>query len=198
MQAWPLSQTTDVFYYTKTINSDYQGDRLRNWAEISSADNPLDLDDEDSTPNGNNLSEPGETDDLDDDNTIDEDGKDGGDEDDHDPAEIMVEQIFDLALRKTVSTATPAPFFQGSTVTFRLTVFNQGTLDATNVQISDYIPNGLILADANWSESGGIATLNTPIALLEAGATTQFEITFTVDENFQETVVRNWAEISYC
>ena len=46
----------------------------------------------------------GETDDLEDDNVINEDGKNGGDEDDHDPAEIPIGQTFDLALAKSVNT----------------------------------------------------------------------------------------------
>ncbi|MCB0611567.1 MAG: DUF11 domain-containing protein, partial [Lewinella sp.] len=108
--------------------------------------------------------------------------------------EISIEQVFDLALRKTVLTA--GPFTPGSNVTFRITLFNQGTLDATGIQVSDYIPAGLILSDAGWIAAGGVATLNTPVPFLAAGATTQVEITFTIDDNYLGTVIRNWAEIS--
>ncbi len=85
----------------------------------------------------------------------------GGDEDDHDYAEITVEptvvSIYDLALRKTLSATTPGPFSSGSTVTFTITVFNQGNVDANNIEITDYIPNGLMLSDTNWTQSGSIA-----------------------------------------
>ena len=93
-------------------------------------------------------------------------GKMEGDEDDHDPSEITVEQVFDLALRKTV--VGNGPFEPGDNVTFRIEVINQGTLVATDIQISDYIPANFTLNDGNWTESGGIASLNTPIASLAA------------------------------
>ena len=72
------------------------GGNIDNWAEIRSADNdddptnspPVDVD---STPDATNFNQTGETDDLTDDNVVNENGKDGGDEDDHDPARITVE-----------------------------------------------------------------------------------------------------------
>ena len=84
------------------------------------------------------------------------DGVPGTDEDDHDPAQIDVDQTFDLALRKTEISS--GPYTQGSTVTFQIEVINQGSLDATNVEISDYIPTGLNLTDGAWAQSGSIAT----------------------------------------
>ena len=68
----------------------------------------------------------------------------GGDEDDADPATI---EIFDLAVTKQFSAANTLPVSPGDTVKFDLYVFNQGTVDAHNIQLSDYIPQGLILAD---------------------------------------------------
>ena len=121
-----------------TINNDFEGTTIRNWAEISAAENVPNVEDEDSTPDDINFNQPGETDDLSDDGTIDENGKNGGDEDDHDPAEIEVEQTFDLALRKTESSS--GPYMPGGSVTFTIEIFNQGTLAATDIQISDYIP----------------------------------------------------------
>ena len=85
-----------------TINSDFMGTSIRNWAEISAADNVFNLDDIDSTPDDENFNDPGETDDLTDDDIINENGKQGGDEDDHDPAEVAIEQVFDLGLNKSV------------------------------------------------------------------------------------------------
>ena len=64
------------------------------------------------------------------------------DEDDHDIEEVDVE-IFDLALTKTMAAGSPDVFFSGETVTFVVTVFNQGTVPATNVIVEDYVPSGL-------------------------------------------------------
>ena len=59
----------------------------------------------------------------------------GEDEDDHDPAAPM---IVDLALKKEIITA--APYSYGQAVTFRITIENQGNETATNILISDYVP----------------------------------------------------------
>ena len=179
---------------TFTISNTFMGSSIRNWAEINSANNALGLSDIDSDPDNINFNQTGETDDLADDNIINQNGKTGGDEDDHDPAEVTVTQTFDLALKKTLNPTTVSPIIAGGTVTFDIKIYNQGTLDATNIQISDYIPTGLTLSDANWS--GNPATLNTPIAFLGAHDSTVRTITFTVNSNFQGTSIRNWAEIS--
>ena len=188
------STTVDIDF---TIDASFSGFLIRNWAEISAASNVLDLDDVDSTPDDINFNDPGETDDLDDNDVIDEDGLNGGDEDDHDPAQIQIGQIFDLALTKSLNTdLTPGPFSPGDAVTFELTVYNQGSLEATDIQITDYIPSGLTLNDSNWSDTNGEARLNTPIPSLAAQSSTSVNITFTIDPGFIGLSIRNWAEIS--
>ncbi|NOT37233.1 MAG: DUF11 domain-containing protein [Saprospiraceae bacterium] len=136
------STTVDI---TLKIDDLFQGTSLTNWAEISSADIDTDPNntppvDFDSDPDGTNFNQPGETDDLEDDNVIDQEGKMGGDEDDHDPAQITIVQTFDLALRKVV--VTPGPYTYGQTIDYRITVFNQGTLIAKDIEVSDSIPSG--------------------------------------------------------
>ena len=70
----------------------------------------------------------------------------------------------------TRRTTTPGPFAPGDPVLFRLEVTNEGSLDATNIQLNDYIPAGLRLTDSAWEETTpGVATLKTPIASLAAG-----------------------------
>ena len=140
---------------------------LTNVAEITGDDG----DDEDSTPDN------------------DEEGEDDQDED-----EVMIGQIFDLALIKEKSTL--GPLLPGDAVSFTITVYNQGSLDATDIAVVDYIPTGLILNDANWTETGGVASLNTPIASLAAGASTSVDISFTIDPDFMAGTIRNYAEIS--
>ncbi|TAG15779.1 MAG: DUF11 domain-containing protein, partial [Cytophagia bacterium] len=100
-----------------------------------------------------------------------------------------------MALRKTLASGQSASIVAGSTVNFTITVFNQGNVDATSIQLSDYIPTGLTLNDANWTAVGNVATLNTPIASLLAGQSTTRNITFTVGSSFVGTL-RNSAEIS--
>ena len=94
------------------------GTSLTNIAEITGDDG----DDEDSTPDN------------------DEEG-----EDDQDEEEVPVEQVFDLALNKVLATA--GPFMPGDAVSFTINIYNQGSLDATNIEVVDYIPTGLILDD---------------------------------------------------
>ena len=91
---------------------------------------------------------------------------------------------FDLALIKTISASTPGPYMPGGLVTFDITVVNQGSLDAFNVNVNDYIPTGLTLTDPAWIAAGGVATMVAPIASLTAGTQTVVPITFTIDPNF--------------
>ncbi|GAB2558358.1 SdrD B-like domain-containing protein [Spirosoma areae] len=123
------------------------------------------------------------------------------DEDDADPALITVipAPAFDLALRKTLAPGQAASVTPGSSVTFTVTVVNQGNVLASTINLVDYIPAGLTLSDPNWttavSGSGTIATLNTPIASLSAGASTTRTIIFTVNTGVTGELV-NRTEIS--
>ncbi|WP_211221716.1 gliding motility-associated C-terminal domain-containing protein [Spirosoma panaciterrae] len=103
--------------------------------------------------------------------------------------------VFDLALRKTLAAGQSANVTAGSSVTFTVTVYNQGNVDATNVQVTDYIPAGLTLNDAGWSASNGQATLNSVIASLPAGQSVSRNITFTVGSGVTGSIT-NTAEIS--
>ena len=60
--------------------------------------------------------------------------------------------VYDLALRKTLQTT--GELMRGDDVVFRIEVFNQGNVDATNIEVTDYIPAGLILNDNAWSQTG--------------------------------------------
>ena len=105
-------------------------------------------------------------------------------------------QTFDLALTKTLNSCTVTPIVPGGTVTYDLTVYNQGTLDAFNIQLSDYTPTGLTLSDANWVAGAGTqVNLVTPIGFLGAGQSTVVTISYTVDADFMETSITNNAEI---
>ena len=70
---------------------------------------------------------------------------DDGDQSEDDEANVVVvpEQA-DLELSKSVSDAAPNV---GDTVTFTVSVTNQGPDAATNVSVTDVLPNGFIYVD---------------------------------------------------
>ncbi len=77
----------------------------------------------------------------------------GGNEDDHDPAGF---NVFDVALRKVCKGNYPLNYSE--VVPFEITVFNQGSISATNVQITDYVPAGFQFVAANnpsWTYNSG-------------------------------------------
>ncbi len=171
---------------TLMINSDFMGDSIENWAEIAVDDG----DDADSTPDSTNGTDTESPEDDEVDNT-------NGDEDDHDPEEIEVEQIYDLALiKELVTTGLPQA---GDDIEFNITVVNQGTLDASNIEVTDYIPTGMSLTASNtvfvldpMDASQAITTIGT----LPAGTSTVLPITLTIDADFVGSSITNWAEIS--
>ncbi|MEM7133771.1 MAG: SdrD B-like domain-containing protein [Chloroflexota bacterium] len=140
-----------------------------NIAEISSASNlpsgPPVVDD-DSTPDEDPTNDAGGTPGSAADDVIDGDGTGpvpgtdaGTDEDDHDPAQITVQNTFDLALFKYVVDADGRPIAgipevqAGDFITYQYYVENQGTEAATSITLIEHVPEGLILVDSNWTPS---------------------------------------------
>lgn len=167
---------------------------ITNWAEISSATDEsgnaqVDVDSDPDNANNDNFLL---------DNDINGNGKNGGDEDDHDPASVTVEP-FDLALYKQLAIGQPYQVEPGDDVTFTITVVNQGDITADNIVIADYFnPAHLVLNDANWSSiSAGRVSLDNPLGPLVKGGSTSVDITFTVVAPLaSNTVITNWAEIA--
>lgn len=56
-----------------------------------------------------------------------------------DTTEIFVARDYDLALVKTV-VGNQTVFAAGDLVTYAITVYNQGDIDAENIEVTDYIP----------------------------------------------------------
>jgi len=165
-----------------------------NRAEVSSDDG----NDVDSTPDSNPVNDnqpaaPGDpTDDVVD-NT-------DGDEDDHDIAGLTVD-VYDLEIEKSYlsdtsvdGNSTDALIQIGDDATFEIEVFNVGTIDATTVEVTDFLPSGFVLNDVAWAENGdGSATRSVgPIA---AGASTSVTITATAATSGAGDLV-NVAEIT--
>jgi len=141
-------------------------------------------DDDDSTPD-DDPSNDGNAVDNDTDNT-------GGDEDDSDPAQIEWE-VFDLAIDKAI--ITPGPYSPGDTVTYAITVINEGTVDAQNIALSDNPPAGLILADTGWSGGAGGPHTMTYAGPLPAGSSDTVTITYTIDPAAPAGTLENWVDI---
>jgi hypothetical protein len=57
-------------------------------------------------------------------------------------------------------------------------------LTAKNIEITDYIPDGLILNDDSWTQVGNKAKRTIESEILP-GKSTSVTITFTIDSNFK-------------
>ena len=131
------------------------------------------------------------------------------DEDDHDPAQVTVE-TYDLALIKEYTSDNydgPADGIvtPGALVTYTITVTNQGTVPASNVEVVDYLGAGLVFPAGNatntangWSLVAGIPT--TVIAALaptgQAGDSVSRQIVLQVSGSAALGNLDNYAEIS--
>ena len=82
-------------------------------------------------------------------------------------------------------------------------MYNQGTLDAYDIDIADYIPTGLTygnLVTPTMTVNGNAVTIvgtgpNYEIEFLEAGDAVTVTLNFTIDANFMGTSLVNNAEI---
>ncbi len=108
----------------------------------------------------------------------------------------FIKHEFDLALVKKIQGSASKKYNPGDIVKFTITVYNQGTVEAKNVKVMDYIPSGLILHDSHWTKSGDKAVLNAAIPSIAAGSSKDVEIEFQIDPNLQsESDIVNVAEI---
>ena len=185
------------------VDAGTQGETLYNFAEIAS-DGQLGDADPDSTPDSSNdeaVDPLDPTDDVVKDGETAEDGQNSAtdDEDDHDVATIEV-PTFDLALVKTVASTSDTPLVPGSsTVTFDITVYNQGDISARNVEIVDYIVAGDYTynpaLNPDWSQAATTTPTTTLAGPLTAGMTVTKQIVLNVAAGSAGTQVENYAEI---
>ncbi len=176
-----------------TVDADApQGMNISNFAEIS-GDNG---DDQDSTPDDDNTN----------DGPVTDNETDGAndDQDDHDVETIVINN-FDLALTKVLATSQSANVAPGSDVTFTITVYNQGTIAADNIVVTDYVPACMTNVDPDWSgdDAGPVmTTLSVANGGLPAGGLApddivQVDITLNVSATADSDCdLTNWAEIS--
>lgn len=129
---------------------------------------------------------------------------DGTDEDDHDGVRFPVRDpkkpIYDLALTKQIKAPVKYAYALGDELTFVITVHNQGELVARNIEVTDYLPNGLILKDTRWTFDPQTrkATYQIPGELTVNGTNSSrsIEMNVVIDGNFKESTILNRAEIS--
>ncbi len=104
---------------------------------------------------------------------------------------------FDLALTKKPKAGQATTVKAGDTVTYTIEVLNQGTVDATGITITDYIPAGMTLdpADTTWTAGAG-GTATATVASLAKGGTTTVDIKLIVASTAASGSLINAAEIS--
>ncbi len=140
-------QASDCVQLEIVLNIDLsapQNGSLVNAAEITSATDDMNnpVDDIDSIEDNDNTNDGVPIDD--------EVDNGSNDEDDHDIAVFEI-NYFDLALTKTLATGQASSIAPNDIVTYSIVVYNQGTIAADNVEITDYIPSCMQNVDANWS-----------------------------------------------
>lgn len=106
------------------------------------------------------------------------------------------DKVYDLALTKVISAETPAPYQTGSTVKFLITVINQGNYIAKNIQVTDYLLNGLELDDAGWTNAGAGKVVKTLTQDIAPGQSVAITLQTKISANFTGRQIRNLAEIS--
>jgi uncharacterized repeat protein (TIGR01451 family) len=113
-----------------------------------------------------------------------------------DDAEVPPRPVYDLSLEKSVEAANNTlPIAPGGKVTYTITVTNEGSVKAADIEVTDYLPPQLVLDDPSWTDNQD-GTASKPLgADLEPGESASVLITFTVPADLAERVV-NVAEIS--
>ena len=106
------------------------------------------------------------------------------------------DKVYDLALTKVISAETPAPYQTGSTVKFSITVINQGNYVAKNIQVTDYLLDGLELDDAGWTNAGAGKVVKTLTQEIAPGQSVAITLQTKISANFTGRQIRNLAEIS--
>ena len=125
-------------------------------------------------------------------------GNENPNEDDYDEARI---DIYDLSLSK-VRTSLNNPLTYGSSITYDITVTNEGSLPATNVEVTDYIPCGLLYDSVNnaqgWSVNSSGYAVNTITQTILPGNSETVSITLVIEQCTTPTYAsyNNLAEIS--
>jgi len=99
----------------------------------------------------------------------------------------------DLSLSKTVDTSTPN---EGDTLTFTVSLHNNGPSTATSIQVTDQLPAGVTYLSYSGSGSYNPSTGIWSIAALASGASASIDVAATVDAGTTLTSITNTASIT--
>jgi len=106
---------------------------------------------------------------------------------------LSVELNPDLSLLKEVS---PGTAVAGETVTWTLTVVNNGDGDANGVQLSDILPNGVTLLDTVTSQGSCSGVITCNLGVLASGESAVVTITGLLDSGYSGGPLLNNADVS--
>lgn len=119
----------------------------------------------------------------------------GGEVEDY-PVSIQEPATPDLEIDKVVNNSTP---IEGETITYTVSVTNPGEFEATNVQVTDELPNGITYQSHSASQGTyNISTNIWNIGSLAEGDTTTVTLTIvaTVNNGTEGNTINNNAEIT--
>jgi len=118
---------------------------------------------------------------------------------------IIIESCFDLAIKKTVALTNKA-YYPGDTVTFNIEVFNQGTVNATNVVVTDILDTNMqfnsndntVAITGNEEEwlPDGSSNFYTTISRIDAGTKETIKIILIINENTTSQNMINWSKVT--
>ncbi|MFK7973090.1 MAG: SdrD B-like domain-containing protein [Bacteroidia bacterium] len=103
---------------------------------------------------------------------------------------------FDLALRKRRAASQSFVVSPGDMVDFTVTIFNQGTVVARNIEVTDYLPLNTTLSDNDWTDNGDSTATYTFAGPLAPGDSAKVDVTIMLSPFFSDTMFLNFAEIS--
>lgn len=151
----------EIFIRLK-IDNDFAGDQLINMAEISFMEAVADdsVKDFDSTPNSIMDDDKGGNVDDATDNEIFDRGL--VDEDDHDPARVMIRK-YDIGIDKTTNVNQVQV---GDIVQYDLRVYNDGNATVNNIRVVDILNDAFTLADPTWNVDPSDPSGNTVFKIL--------------------------------
>jgi uncharacterized repeat protein (TIGR01451 family) len=119
--------------------------------------------------------------------------------------QVTLRSCFDLALRKRVVLPSKE-YYPGDTVTFRIEVFNQGTVNATNVEVTDILDENMQFdithntAALTGNNNNWIAqpdgTMNTIINRINAGQKATIKVILIIKENTNSLSMINYARVT--
>ncbi len=102
----------------------------------------------------------------------------------------------DLALEMNLDPSTEFPLQPGDLITCEITIYNQGGIDNTDITLTNYLPNGLTLSDANWINLPNHTATTTITDPLEVGTATTLTITLLIGQTYTGNLLTNTVEIT--